>query len=42
MPALLALTSVDVHEIVDRAATVMQADWAAAPDFAFVQRDPKE
>ncbi len=30
---------VDVRDIVRRAAMAMQADWAAAPGFAFVQRD---
>jgi hypothetical protein len=30
---------VDVQEIVRKADTAMQADWAAAPDFAFIQRD---
>jgi hypothetical protein len=30
---------VDVQDIVHRAARAMQADWAAAPGFAFVQRD---
>ena len=30
---------VDVQDIVRRAASAMQADWAAAPGFAFVQRD---
>lgn len=29
----------DVEEIVPRAANAMQADWSAAPGFAFVQRD---
>ncbi|MGA2877431.1 MAG: hypothetical protein ABSG13_00615 [Bryobacteraceae bacterium] len=29
----------DVEEIVRRAANAMQADWSAAPGFAFVQRD---
>jgi len=44
---LLALFSVcghgndliDVQDVVRRAATTMQADWDAAPGFAFVQRD---
>jgi hypothetical protein len=30
---------VDVQELVRRATNVMHADWAAAPDFAFIQRD---
>jgi len=30
---------IDVQEVVRRATSAMQADWAAAPDFAFVQRD---
>ncbi len=30
---------VDVQNIVDRATSAMQADWSAAPGFAFVQRD---
>jgi hypothetical protein len=30
---------IDVEEIVRRAANAMQADWSAAPGFAFVQRD---
>jgi hypothetical protein len=30
---------VDVQEFVRRATNVMRADWAAAPDFAFIQRD---
>jgi hypothetical protein len=32
-------SDVDVQDIVRRAASTMQADWAAAPGFAFVQRD---
>ena len=32
-------SDVDVQDIVRRAASAMQADWAAAPSFAFVQRD---
>jgi hypothetical protein len=31
--------AVDVGDIVHHAASAMQADWAAAPGFAFVQRD---
>jgi hypothetical protein len=46
-PAVLALFSVvargsevmDAQNIVRQATTVMQADWAAAPGFAFIQRD---
>lgn len=30
---------IDVQDIVRHATSKMQADWAAAPDFAFVQRD---
>ncbi len=30
---------IDVQNIVDRATNAMQADWSAAPGFAFVQRD---
>jgi hypothetical protein len=30
---------IDVQEVVRRATSAMQADWAAAPGFAFVQRD---
>ncbi len=30
---------VDVPYVVHRAASTMEADWSAAPDFAFVQRD---
>ena len=30
---------IDVQNVVDRATSTMQADWAAAPGFAFVQRD---
>jgi len=45
--ALIALLSlsvrgnngIDVRDVVRRAASTMQADWAAAPGFAFVQRD---
>lgn len=33
------LTPENVHEIIRQAAAKMQADWAAAPHFAFVQRD---
>ncbi len=32
-------SGLDVQDIVHRAASTMQADWAAAPGFAFVQRD---
>jgi hypothetical protein len=32
-------SDVDVQDMVRRAASTMQADWAAAPGFAFVQRD---
>jgi hypothetical protein len=32
-------SDVDVQDVVRRAASAMQADWAAAPGFAFVQRD---
>src|SRR5579863_1564743 len=32
-------SDVDVQDMVRRAAIAMQADWAAAPGFAFVQRD---
>ncbi|MGP0072059.1 MAG: hypothetical protein ACLPWF_09005 [Bryobacteraceae bacterium] len=32
-------SAVDVQDIVRRASSAMQADWAAAPGFAFVQRD---
>ena len=32
-------SDVDVQEIVRRSANAMQADWSAAPGFAFVQRD---
>jgi hypothetical protein len=34
-----AASAIDTQEIVKRAGSVMQADWAAAPNFAFVQRD---
>ncbi len=45
--ALFALCSVtaragdiiEVQDVVSRATAVMQADWAAAPGFAFIQRD---
>jgi len=41
--ALFALcargSEVDVQDIVDRASRTMQADWSAAPGFAFMQRD---
>ena len=30
---------IDVRDVVRRATSAMQADWAAAPSFAFVQRD---
>lgn len=30
---------IDVQEIVRRAAAQMQSDWAAAPEYAFIQRD---
>ena len=30
---------IDVQEVVRRATSAMRADWAAAPSFAFVQRD---
>jgi hypothetical protein len=30
---------IDVQDIVRRAASAMQADWAAAPGFSFIQRD---
>src|SRR5579863_3391492 len=30
---------INVPDLVGRATTAMQADWAAAPGFAFVQRD---
>jgi len=41
--ALLSISAqgidVDVRDIVDRASTTTQADWSAAPGFAFMQRD---
>jgi len=37
--AAKAADSPSVEEIVRKATSAMQADWAAAPDFAFIQRD---
>jgi hypothetical protein len=31
--------AIDVQELVRRAGSTMQSDWAAAPDYAFIQRD---
>lgn len=38
-PVSTQASDVDVQDIVGRAASTMQADWAAAPGFAFLQRD---